>query len=107
MQALGVEKRSWSAQLIITALTLTVSMLLLFLLPALATPGWSTPANISPVSTNNSYPRIAVDSVGNPHVVWTGNDGSTDQVYYATKTGGVWSSSVILSTTSTDNVSAV
>ena len=55
---------------------------------------WTTPENISPgtVPTSNINPQIALDSGGNPHVVWRGYDSvSAVRVCYSENTGGTWS----------------
>ncbi|OGO04850.1 MAG: hypothetical protein A2Y91_05390 [Chloroflexi bacterium RBG_13_54_8] len=57
---------------------------------------WSVPRNISHNQRNSSRPRIAVDGVGNPHVVWeetypTEDDEVIDiRVQYATRSGDNW-----------------
>jgi hypothetical protein len=65
---------------------------------------WTTPLNISPGTTDNSSSQIALDSGGNPHVVWYGRDGSLVWViYYSENTGGAWTTPENLSTSSTTN----
>ena len=61
--------------------------------------GWTTTANISGASSPlyNRDPQIAVDSGGNPHVVWTGYDGSDYRVYYAKHTGSGWTTATNIS----------
>ncbi|MFH1149747.1 MAG: hypothetical protein V1748_04670 [Actinomycetota bacterium] len=46
-------------------------------------------------------PQIAVDGVGNAHLVWQSS--SQNQIYYSTNAGGGWAVPVALSATSTDN----
>ena len=62
--------------------------------------GWTGPDNISTTSTRNSSPQIALDEVGgflHVHVTWSGYDGSMiGHIYYAEKTGSVWSGPVDL-----------
>ncbi|MCA9941281.1 MAG: exo-alpha-sialidase [Anaerolineales bacterium] len=62
---------------------------------------WSAPTNISHRPTTPSeYVDIAVDGSGVVHVVW--DDGSYDgqEIYYAAKSGNVWSQPVNVSNTS-------
>ncbi|MHB8893946.1 MAG: NHL repeat-containing protein, partial [Candidatus Geothermincolia bacterium] len=46
--------------------------------------------NVSTGTIGNYVPQIALDSSGNPKVVWYGNDGATTQIYYAENTGSGW-----------------
>jgi len=51
-------------------------------------PATSTRLSTDPAGSKNMEPQIAVDSNGSAHVVWRGNDGITDQIYYADNTIG-------------------
>jgi len=55
---------------------------------------WSTPVQISAMDTNSTFsrePKIALDSQGNPHVVWTHNGYvPTGEAYYSTLTDTGW-----------------
>ena len=66
--------------------------------------GWTAPVNISSGSTTYGLnPRIALDSNGHPHVVWFGNDGLQDRIYYSADTGTGWAAPLNLSPGSTSN----
>ncbi len=65
--------------------------------------GWSTPAPLSNASAYDTHnPKIALDSAGNPHVVWYGyTDASgTAAVWYSELSGSGWSAPLVLSTNS-------
>ncbi|NPV59119.1 MAG: hypothetical protein HPY75_05590 [Actinobacteria bacterium] len=64
---------------------------------------WTTPVSVSTTSTANIRPQICLDSAGNPHAVWIGNDGSTNRIYYACNTGAGWSAPVPISDNSATN----
>ena len=72
-------------------------------LPAVASAGWSDPVDICGdlATTSNDLPQIALDSGGNPHVTWYGNDGSTNRIYYTENTGAGWAEASNISGTST------
>jgi len=75
---------------------------LLLLAPA-ALAAWPAPQKVSTGIHNRQLcPQIALDSAGNPNVVWYGSDGSTYQVYYAENTGSGWTPQKV-STTTTNN----
>ncbi len=78
--------------LILAALALAASMLLANTPPARAAGEWSTPVSISPgnFTAENYFPKIAVDSDGYSHVVWTGWN-SLGIVYYSNNVSGAWS----------------
>ena len=81
-----------------------LAALLLFAPAALA--AWPTPQLVSTgTTTSNSPPQIALDSAGNPSVVWYGNDGSTTQVYYAENTGSGWTPQLVSTGGSNNNFS--
>jgi hypothetical protein len=62
---------------VMLALTLALAMVFVFTPPSYSSiPGWSDPQNLSPASTDNYSVQIAVDSGGNPHAVWVGDDGT-------------------------------
>jgi hypothetical protein len=64
---------------------------------------WSTPETLSPGSTNDSQPQLAVEPGGGVHVVWQGYDGTTDRAWYTTGTAGSWSAPEIVSPGTTGN----
>ncbi len=83
---------------------LLATFLFLAYLPAApASPGWSTPAQLSTQSDYDQYePKTAVDASGASHVVWYGYDstGTNEHIYYTTNASGTWSAPVLLSTQS-------
>ncbi len=56
---------------------------------------WSEPVNISHTSNGSWFPDLAVDSLGNVHVVWCETTavtrGHLEQVYYSMYNGQTWS----------------
>ncbi len=77
--------------------------LLLFIPTAFA--AWTAPQLVSTGTTTGNYsPQIALDSGGNPNVVWWGYDGSAHQVYYAENTGSCWAPQLVSTGTTTGNV---
>ncbi len=65
---------------------------------------WSAPESISPDSTSNQLPQLAVDADGYPHVTWTGRVSSVVHVLYSEWDGSAWTAPENLSLgTSTDN----
>jgi len=68
---------------------------------------WSAPLKISPGSDYAGVPAIAVDSRGDPHVVWYGireqapqvrtRHGSIYEIVYRGRAGGRWSTPVVIS----------
>ena len=57
---------------------------------------WPSPQKVSTGSSaGNQNPQFAIDAAGHPHVVWQGNDGSTDQIYYAENTGSGWTPQLV------------
>lgn len=77
---------------VLVAAVLVVLTTLLVATPlAISSPGWPAPQNISASITANYTPQIALDAWGSPHVVWTGQDGTTSRIYYSENTGSGWS----------------
>jgi len=56
---------------------------------------WTEEVVMADVSTSTPYPAIALDSFGDPHMIWTDHIsgvGEDEYIYYANRTGGTWSS---------------
>jgi len=66
---------------------------------------FSTPVQISSATgSNHQYkPQIAVDSSGDSHLTWEGNDGTVQQIYYADNTSGSWSAPVQITSAAVDD----
>ncbi len=60
---------------------------------------WSTPVNLDPTGES---PRLVLDSANNIHAIFTkfwfeqGNTANKNKVYFVTKTGGTWSSPLLI-----------
>ncbi len=66
---------------------------------------WSpTPENISNMPGNSYYPSIAVDSSGDPHVVWDDDTTGIAEIYYSRWVGGSWSPAENISNTPGDSL---
>ena len=58
--------------------------------------GWTEPVKISHPPNNSWFPDLAVDSLGNIHVIWCETTslevgGEEEQVYYSVRSKGTWS----------------
>ncbi|MFH1150881.1 MAG: hypothetical protein V1748_10460 [Actinomycetota bacterium] len=87
-----------------TAGTAAAVLTTLLLLVTGALGSWPTPQKVSTgTSTTNQEPQIALDSAGNPNVAWYGNNGVTNQIYFAENAGSGWTPQFVSTGTSTDN----
>ena len=65
---------------------------------------WSTPVNISVMSSDSSLPSIAVGASGSVHVVWVETaSGSPGEIFYTYKSVTGWSTPINVSNSSTLN----
>ncbi len=62
---------------------------------------WSAPQAVySGASlTDNTSPRMALDDLGQPHLVWRGYDGAKYRIFYSTNSGSGWAIPRNISTT--------
>jgi hypothetical protein len=70
---------------------------------------WSSPVNITSESYDQIYPRIAIDSSNNLHIVWYGTSSASPyirQIRYAKSTdrGNTWNSPINITSESYDQV---
>jgi hypothetical protein len=54
---------------------------------------WDTEMIVNPLDEHfdHAWPRVAVDTLGNPHVVWSTGNGCPPDIYYSTYNGDSWS----------------
>ena len=75
---------------------LAVSLLLVFAPHSSSAAGWPPPSRVS-LDLNGAVPSMALDSSGNPHIVFQTWEDTDNMVYYAERSGGAWSPLVNLS----------
>jgi len=71
---------------------LLLAVLAFFILLQAAQAGWTTIKRLSFTSAHSYYPAIAVDSLGNPHIVWKESTPGNTEIYYrkSTDQGSTW-----------------
>ncbi len=82
-RAAGSKKTAGRHMPLVLAVMLAAAMVFACAPLSQASPGWTAPENLSPGSTSNQSPQIALDADGHPHAVWYGTDATTNRVWYS------------------------